>query len=84
MSNTFFTFCKPDHETYLRKMLHDISEHNISYLQSLLFAIAHVPHVQINQCAGTVEFTLVYLNFTREKTRGIQLNPKNITLQEEE
>ena len=26
-------------KTQLRKMLHDISEHNISYLQSLLFVI---------------------------------------------
>ena len=39
MSNTFLPFCKPGQaETQPRKiMLHDISEHNISYLQSLLF-----------------------------------------------
>jgi surface polysaccharide O-acyltransferase-like enzyme len=33
----FLPFCKPDQKTQLRKMLLDISEHNISYLQSLLF-----------------------------------------------
>ena len=33
----FSPFCEPDQKTQLRKMLHDISEHNISYLQSLPF-----------------------------------------------
>ena len=33
----FSPFCEPDQKTQLRKMLHDISEHHISYLQSLPF-----------------------------------------------
>ena len=29
----------------------------------------NIPHIIINQCAETVEFILVYINFTREKQR---------------
>ena len=33
----FSPFCEPNQKIQVRKMLHDISEHNISYLQSLPF-----------------------------------------------
>ena len=38
---------------------------------SYLLTLINIPHVQINQCTWTVEFTLVYINFTREKQREI-------------
>ena len=37
MRNTFLPFCKPDQKTQIRKLLHNISEHNISYLHSWPF-----------------------------------------------
>ena len=44
----------------------------------------NIPHIIINQCAETVEFILVYINFTREKQRE-KYNSflKNTTPQEE-